>query len=359
MEGGGVERGTLEIAEALVEKGHESYVLSAGGRLVNELEKRGSIHLAWDIGKKSPITLLQVYKIRHWLESQNFNLIHLRSRMPAWVVWLAWRKMPLESRPRLVSTVHGLHSVNRYSEVMTCGERIIAVSDSVKNYIVENYPRTDPSKISIIYRGIDPQAFPRGFQSGAEWTKQWYGEFPQLRSRSVITLPGRITRLKGHMAFVDILAETRQQGLDVYGLIVGGIDPKRKAYAEEVKQYVAKKGLEPYIIFTGQRKDMREIYAVSNIVLSLSSKPESFGRTVLEALSMGVPVVAWDHGGVHEILSYLFPDGLCPLNDTERLSNKVVDILKKPSCHVRENDRFLLGNMQNDTISLYEDLVDK
>jgi glycosyltransferase involved in cell wall biosynthesis len=359
LEGGGVERGTLEIAAALVEAGHQSYVLSSGGRLVSELEKAGSLHVQWNIGDKTPLNLLQVKKLRRWLASQDFDIVHLRSRMPAWVVWLAWKKMDPRTRPRLVSTVHGLHSVNRYSEIVTCGERVIAVSEAVRAYILDNYPRTDPKKIELIYRGIDAQAFPFAYQADESWKDAWYQQYPQLKDRVVVTLPGRLTRLKGHLGFLEAISQLRARNIDIYGLIVGGIDLKRLTYAEEVKQRAIALGLEDYIIFAGQRNDMKEIYSVSSLVLSLSSKPESFGRTVLEALSMGIPVVAYDHGGVHEILSYLFPEGLVPLNDNESLIEKMKQVLLSPQPAIKPNDRFLLRDMRKHTISLYESMVHK
>ena len=357
MEGGGVERGTLEIAKALVEAGHDSYVLSKGGRLVQELEQAGSTHICWDIGDKTPLNLFQIKKLRRWLVSQAFDLVHVRSRMPAWIVWLAWKKMNLISRPRLVSTVHGLHSVSRYSEIVTCGERVIAVSEAVKSYILENYPRTDPHKIELIYRGVDPEEFPFGYQANESWLNDWYQQYPQLKGRLVVTLPGRLTRLKGHLNFLQAIATLRVRGLDIFGLIVGGIDPKRKAYAEEVKQTAVGLGLQDFIIFTGQRNDIRDIYSVSNVVLSLSTKPESFGRTVLEALSLGVPVLAYDHGGVHEILSYLFPEGLISMGDDERLITILEQLLLEPLVTIKPNDRFLLNKMKSNTLSLYESLL--
>ena len=128
LESGGVERGTLEIAQALVQDGHESWVLSAGGRLVEQLERQGSRHVEWDLGRKSLLSLFQIRKLRHWLALEKFDIVHVRSRMPAWITFFAWKKMPFNARPHLVSSVHGLHSVSRYSEIMCCGERVIVVS---------------------------------------------------------------------------------------------------------------------------------------------------------------------------------------------------------------------------------------
>ena len=125
LEGGGVERGTLEVAAELVRRGHRSLVISSGGRLVAALEQEGSRHFSWPLGRKSLITLGYILPLRRFMAEQRVDIVHVRSRMPAWVVWLAWRGMDPASRPRLVTTVHGLYSVSRYSAVMTWGERVI------------------------------------------------------------------------------------------------------------------------------------------------------------------------------------------------------------------------------------------
>ncbi len=356
LNSGGVERGTLEIADALVQAGHHSVVLSAGGRLVDELERAGSEHITWDIGKKSLLTLLQVKRVRRWLTAERFDVVHVRSRMPAWVVWLAWRKMPVATRPRLISTMHGLHSVNRYSEIMTCGERVIAVSQSVERYIKESYPRADQRKIRRIYRGIDPKDFPYDYQADQQWRDTFFKQFTQLQNQLIVTLPGRMTRLKGHLGFIDIINHLKSSGLNVKGLIVGGEDPKRKGYAEEVYKYVEDLNLKDEVIFTGHRSDMKELYAISNVILSLSTKPESFGRTVLEPLSMGVPVVGYNHGGVGEILEQLFPIGAAELNNTSQVQEKVATILRGDAPAVTPNNLFLLSEMKQKTLALYEEL---
>ncbi|WP_250656609.1 glycosyltransferase [Alkalimarinus coralli] len=357
LNSGGVEKGTLEIASALVEAGHHSTVLSAGGRLVEPLEKSGSKHVTWDIGKKSLSSFFQVRKIRHWLAKENFDVVHVRSRMPAWIIWLAWRKMPPNHRPRLVSTMHGLHSVNRYSEIMTCGERVIAVSKSVEHYIKANYPRADHRKLRLIYRGIDAHEFPYGYRADDKWKESFFKQHPSLEKSLIVTLPGRMTRLKGHLGFIDIISNLKNKGLDVKGLVIGGEDPKRKGYAEEVYQAVAEKGLASDIIFAGHRSDMKELYSISSVILSLSTKPESFGRTVLEPLSMGVPVVGYSHGGVGEILTALFPDGAAELNNVKQVQEKVTAILQGKSKPVIENKQFLLSEMKRKTLELYETLT--
>jgi len=356
LESGGVERGVLETAKALSDQGHESLVISAGGRLVETLEAQGSKHISWDLGKKSLSMLFQVKAMRRWLELNQPDVIHVRSRMPAWVVWLAWRKMPAKKRPHLVSVFHGLHSVSRYSEIMGCGERVIAVSEAVKEYILTNYPRISPDRIRMAYRGVAPQDFPRDYQSEQSWLDDFYDQYPQCQGKKIITLPGRLTRLKGHLQFLPVLKQLVEKDSSIVGLIVGGEDPKRKHYAKEVYAKAKELGLSDNLVFAGHRSDIRDIYSISNLVLSLSSKPESFGRTVLEPLAMGVPVVAWNHGGVTEILRELYPQGLVTLNDTLQLLETISECLSSPA-EIKENTKFLLSTMTTAEIDVYKEVV--
>lgn len=320
LESGGVEKGTLEIAKAIVDAGHQSIVMSAGGRLVKKLEDEGSQHIQWDLGKKSLLTFFQSKKLRHWLTQNDVDIIHARSRMPAWVAWLAWRKIPSNNRPYYLTTMHGLNSVSRYSKIMTYGEKVIAVSNTVKSYLLDKYPETDESKIVTIERGIDVDEFPFQYKPETEWLDSWYQEFPQTKGKWLMTLPGRLTRLKGHNDFLDVVKKLKSEKLNIHALIVGGEDPKRKQYAEELLSRVTSEGLEEEVTFTGYRSDMKDIYAISDTVLSLSTKPESFGRTAVEAISLGVPVIAYNHGGVGETMGQVYPQGLVKLNDIHEIS---------------------------------------
>jgi glycosyltransferase involved in cell wall biosynthesis len=355
LESGGVEKGTLEVAKALVENGHRSLVISAGGRMVQQLETEGSEHFVWHVDKKSLFTLRFIWKLRRFLKAQSVDVLHYRSRVPGWVAYLAWKGMNPDRRPRLISTVHGLHSVSAYSAVMTKGERVIAVSETIKKYIAENYPNTAKESIELIYRGVDPMEFPYGYQPDTAWLAQWKNRYPQLTGKFVVALPGRMTRLKWHHDFLLIIRRLKDQGKDVVGLVVGGEDVKRKSYADEIYQSVADMALSDAIVFTGQRTDMKEIYSQCDAVLSLSSKPESFGRTVLEALSLGRPVIGYDHGGVGEILTALYPEGRVPLGDVDA----VVGHLSQSLTPVAENHRFLKDNMLDRTLKLYQSSAGK
>jgi len=358
LDGGGVERGTLEIAKGLVDAGHESIVISAGGRMVSQLEAEGSRHVEWDLGKKSPLTFRHIWALRRWLKKEKPDILHLRSRMPAWVCWFAWKGLPETQRPHLVTTVHGLYSVNRYSAIMCRGERVIAVSNTVRDYIRDNYPGTDMEKVEVIYRGIDPDEFPHGYHAPKEWLNTWYSEYPFLRDKIILTLPGRLTRLKGHHDFIGLIQELKIKGFSVHGLIVGGSDPKRQKYFYEIQEKIKELGLDDFITFTGSRNDMREIYAISDLVFSLSTQPESFGRTVVEALNVGVPVVGYDHGGVGEILNAVFPEGCVKLKNRQELIKKTINIIENIRlAYGFINNEYGKEDMLNKTLSIYRSLV--
>jgi len=356
LHAGGVERGTLEIARYLVQNGHRSLVMSAAGRMLPQLEAEGSTHINWDIGKKSLLTLRLVPRLRRFLIEQQVDILHLRSRMPAWVGYLAWRSMDPATRPKLVTTVHGAYTINAYSAVMTKGERVIAVSETIRSYILANYPQVDPARIRLIYRGVDPLEFPRGYQPDSTWLAKWNHDYPQLAGKIVITLPGRITRWKGQLDFIQLIARLKHTGIDVHGLIAGEADAKKQAFLHELQAKISTLNLDKDISLIGHRTDLKEVMAASDLVLSLSQDPEAFGRTTPEALSLGIPVVGYNHGGVGEVLQALFPAGLVPLGDLDMLENTVQHCLSHP-CAIAENQAFTLANMQSSTLAVYRELV--
>ncbi len=351
---GGVERGTLEVAKHLTSEGHKALVVSGGGRMVKQLEQEGSRHFELPVGKKSLLTFRHAKTLRKIIIKNKVDVVHVRSRLPAWVNKLALHGIPTSQRPRLVSTVHGAYSVNAYSKVMLKSDRIIAVSDYIKSYILNNYPDTDEKKISVISRGIDPEQFPRNFAPSSKWLETWYKENTSIKDKILLCLPGRITRLKGHHDFIKLNAFLKKHSTkNFHALIVGGYDDRKKAYYDELLARIKKEDLQNDISFLGARDDLREIMAISNIVYSLSNKPESFGRTSLEALSLGRPVIAYDHGGATEVLSELFPQGLIPKNNIDCAIKKTVEITEHFDS-INLNEKFTLGNMLDKILAIYE-----
>ena len=358
LDGGGVERGTIEIAAALVRAGHRAIVISEGGRLVEELEALGAEHVTLPVGRKSLAPLRYVPGVRRLLRDEQVDILHLRSRLPAWIGYLAWKGMKRSARPRLVTTVHGAYSPGRYSAVMTRGERVIAVSDSIVDYIRSNYPAVDPERIVRIYRGIDPADYYPAFRPDAAWRERFYAEHPVLADRWVLTLPGRITQLKGHLDLLEIVAGLKARGVPVHALLAGGVHPRRQAYWQHVQARIAELGLDDDVTWLGPRRDLREILSISDVVLSLTRKPESFGRTVSEALALGRPVLGYDHGGVGEQLASFYPAGRVPPVDVVTATETLLAWFRKGVPPTNEAPfPYTLRRMQAETLDLYRALT--
>jgi glycosyltransferase involved in cell wall biosynthesis len=350
---GGVERGTLEVAAELVRRGHRSIVVSGAGQMVPQLILEGSEHIDLPVGKKSVLSAIKLIpKLRQLFKDQRIDIIHARSRLPAWLAYLAWKKLDPDNRPGFVTTVHGPYTVNRYSKIMVSGERVIAISEYIKNYILENYPDIDENKIEIIHRGISKEKFPYGYKPSEKWLKNWNNKYPLLANKFIITLPGRVTRWKGHNDFIDIITHSLNEGLNVHGLIAGGTDRGKEKYLNELKSIINSKGMENHFTFLGQRNDMKEIMSVSNIVLSLAMIPEAFGRTALEALSLGTPVIAYSHGGAAEVLGEMFPEGKAKPHCTDEV-NSIINKFYKTTPKVEHQNAFALSAMLDKTIAIY------
>ena len=353
LNSGGVERGTLELAQHLASKGEESFVMSAGGKLVTQLEAEGSTHITLPVHRKSPSSLFQIAPLRKRLTQHRFDIIHLRSRVPAWISLMACGTLAPSQRPRIVTTVHGLNSVSPYSAVMTKGERVICVSEAAQSHVLKNYPKVNSERLEVIPRGIDPEFYQATFTPSSQWQARFLDEFPETNGKQLLTLPGRITRLKGHHDFFNIIAQLPS---NVHGLVAGGCAPKKQAYLDELKKHLDEKGLSSRITFTGQRSDLREILSHSQVAFSLSTTPESFGRTTLEALSLSVPVIGYDHGGVGEILATCFPKGCCPMGDTTTAALLAKDLLENPY-PISAPGPYTLVAMLEGTHALYKRLL--
>lgn len=361
LESGGVERSTLEIADALVTAGHRAVVVSAGGRMVPRLLASGAEHVTMDIGRKSPMTLARVRPLRRLLAQGDIDIVHVRSRLPAWIARFALAGIDPARRPRLVSTVHGLNSPSRYSAVMVRGERVICVSRCVREYVMTHYPDTGPARLRVVPRGIDPGAFPSRPQpdhAAREWAAAQHsalgGDGPLL------LLPGRGTRLKGHADALDVLARLRADGRDARLWLPGARQRGREAYIAELEGIAAQRGIADAVAFTEPTDEIARAYAASDLVLQLSRKAEAFGRTVIEALAVGRPVLGWGHGGVGELLADLQPIGAVPPFDPVLLHHGAVGLLDSPPMAAGTMpglSDFTLHAMQQATLDVYAELI--
>lgn len=353
LNSGGVERGTVDFARALVQQGHQSLVISAGGTMVEQLQAEGSEHIAFPVHRKSLLSLLKVRALRKLLLELDVDVIHVRSRVPAWMTWLAVKKLIPKQRPALVSTFHGLYSVSPYSAIMGCGDQVIAISQCVYDYITNNYPKIDAEKITIIHRGVDTEQFNSAIKADENWRQQLFSQHPQLQGKPLILMPGRLSRWKGQIQFIDLINDLIKKDITCHGLIVGGPTPGKENYLQELEEMVKNQGLSEHITFLGHRTDIANIYPICAVTCNLSQHAEPFGRTVIESLAMGVPVVSYNYGGPAESLKACFPEGLVPLGDRNILSKTVALLLNhRPTIKLPES--FTLTQQSASTIRVYE-----
>jgi glycosyltransferase involved in cell wall biosynthesis len=350
---GGVERGTVELSRELVQRGMESVVISKGGKLVPELERTGTRHIALDISSKNPLTVpLRVFRLWRLLREIQPSIVHARSRVPAWLCVMANR----HPRYPFVTTVHGLNSVSAYSRVMTLGDHVICVGEVVSAYICKHYG-INQSRITVIQRGVDmasfnptnlDHAFIRDFRHS-------YG----LNGRRVVLSVGRITWLKDYEGFIDAISLVRRSHIDVVGVIVGGIAPGKEAYADSLLERVAIRGLEGHVVFTGSHSKMAEIYDLSDVVVNNSLKMGNVARTVSEALAMGTPVVATTEKGLDNLVVDGLNGYIVESRDPLDLAKKIKLAMEMPPFNIRQTLQyeFTLNCMVDKTMQVYQACV--
>ena len=293
---GGIERGVVETNREFTKLGHDSHVISAGGKMVKQLKQDGGNHHQLDICSKNIITApLRSSKLSRLLKSFNPDIIHARSRVPAWLAHFANKK---HKRP-FITTVHGLNSVNRYSKIMTSGDRVICVSEVVRDYIHNHY-KTDPNIIRVIQRGVDMNQFNPSQVDTARVCK--LKDKFKLHGKLVITSVGRITMLKDYETFIQAMAKVCPKTPEAVGLIVGGYRKDKSSYFDSLQMLVAQHKLQDQIIFTGSQEDMPPIYMLSDIVVNASLKMGNMGRTVVEALALDTPVIATTFEGLNNLI---------------------------------------------------------
>lgn len=357
---GGSELVATELTEHLASRGHRVTVIAAGGPLEARVTAAGAGLLPWPIGRKRLGTLRYVRRLADWLETERPDVVHAHSRLPAWICRLALRRLPENRRPAFVTSMHGHYSVNRYSAVMARGDRVIAVSEHIRDYTLKNYPMARPATVVTIHGGTSPRQFPFGHRPTAEWFTRTFAEFPELRGKRLLCLPGRLSRYKGHGDFIELLAalagEPSGEFADTHGVVIGKAKPGSR-YRSELEGLAERLGVLDRLTFTGARLDMRDWLAACEIVFSLcSDPPEAFGRTVPEALHLGRPVIGWNHGGVQEVLAVMFPRGAVMPDDPSELLARTRAFLREPPS-VPPSGAFLLDESMRRTEALYHALA--
>lgn len=308
LHSGGVERGAIDIAKTLKKNNMTPLVVSSGGRLVSQLRKYGIQHIDLPVHSKNPITIfLNIGRIKKLIKNYNINILHVRSRSPMISAYFACKKCNIP----LVSTFHGTYSFKLissnskiksfYNSFMVKANHVIAVSNFIKKYILDNFDKESnkelENKISVIQRGVDLDYFNINKISKyhiTEIVNKW--NLPE--NKNIITLPGRITSWKGHEFLLNALKKVKS---DYYCIFVGS-DHGHEQFYKKLEKQIIESGLEGKVRFVGVCENMPAVYAISSLIVCPSIKPEAFGRIAIEAQANSRLVIATNIGGYLETI---------------------------------------------------------
>jgi|ERR1043166_471778 glycosyltransferase involved in cell wall biosynthesis len=364
LEVGGAERGTVDIATALVAAGHRALVASSGGRMVLDLEKTGVQHYDRDLRTKDPLKIIaNAFWLRRLILEQNVDIIHARSRAPAWSAWLAASL----TKTAFVTTFHAAYTganffmKHLYNSVMARGQRVIAISEFIARYIRKNY-NVDPRRIITIHRGIsfayfNPLAVSESRKSALR------EELDLKRGVKTIIMPGRLSPVKGQNLVIDALAKIK----DIpYTCTFIGPDQGRSTYRHRLKKSAEEYGIADRIRWA-EFIDLPAAYVLADLVLSPSQQAEGFGRVPVEAAAMGTPVIATALGATDETVINDESGFLVPPGNVEVLAQAIRRTLsftkaertafaEKAIRHVHAH--FNVKQMCAATLKVYEEVAD-
>ena len=368
MANGGVERGTIEIAEAIVRAGGRALVASAGGPNTARLERVGAQHISLPMASKLPWTIrANRCRLVNLIKAEGVSLVHARSRAPAWSAGPAARTAGVP----FVTTYHGTYNEGswlkkRYNRIMVSSDRVIAISAFIANLIKQRYGTPD-ERIRIIHRGADLRAFsPAAVGAGRllELQKSW-GIREDTR---VILLPGRLTRWKGQGVLIAAYAALKaRRDLRDVAVVLAGDAEGRTGYVDELRRQCHSLGLSAReVVFAGQCNDMPAAMMLADVVVSASIEPEAFGRVMAEGGAMGKPVIASLIGAAPEIVLPGETGWLVPPGDHDAMADALHAALSLPppardrlaqAAMERIGASFSVESMGNKTLAVYRELL--
>lgn len=361
---GGVERGTVEITEAIHDAGWIALVASAEGPMVSKVLYAGGQHFNMPLATKKPFEMIKnIARLEKVIRDKKVDIVHARSRAPAWSAYFAAKS----AGAKFVTTFHGVYGLKAplkktYNAIMTKGERVIAVSHFVADHIRENY-KVPEDKIRVIHRGADLNTFapnkimPRRM---AELAKQW--QIPD-DDRPIIVVPGRITRWKGQDVCIAALALLKHKHF--LCLLIGDYQ-KHPEYSDELSKMIHQLGLEGTVRMVGDTPYMAEAYQLATLVVAPSVEPEAFGRVAIEAQAMGRPVIATKHGGAMETVMDNDTGWLVEPGNEEALAIAIehaLSLSKDEHERISQNamwnaqTNFSTAVMQQKTLDVYRELL--
>jgi len=340
LEIGGVERGTVDLAGELIQRGHSALVISGGGRMVKELESAGARHIQLSVHKKSLFSILSnIPKVAKIMEEEKVDIVHARSRVPALIAFLAARR----TGTNFITTAHGYYSHNFFSQVMGWGKFVIVSSFAIAQHMIEDFavPR---ERLRFIPRGVDLQRF----------------QFSLKADGFTIGVVGRLTPIKGHKYFLQALSKVIRNFPRVKALIIG---EGKEDYKEELKMLARRLSLDRYVEFLGARDNLPQLYSRLNVLVLPTVTQEAFGRVLIEAGASGVPVIATRVGGIVDIVQDGENGILVEPKDPSGLASAITKILQQPklarrmarAARKQVEEKFTLEKMTERTIRVYQE----
>ncbi len=360
---GGAEQGCIDVAAAIVQAGAKSIVVSNGGARIHELQRAGAIHINLPVHSKNPVVMLQnVTRLRRLIHEHGVNIVHARSRAPAWSAYKACQG----TTARFMTTCHAPYnfksaSKHFYNSSIAKGERVIAISNYVSDYLRMNY-RLGDDRIRVIPRGIALEKF-HPTSVTPERLIKLSGEWRIPESASIVMLPGRLTRWKGQNVLIEAMHKLNRQ--DVFCLFLGS-DQGRKDYRKELEDNITAADLGGRVRIVDNCGDMPAAYMLATVVVSASTDPEGFGRVPVEGQAMGRPVIATDHGGARETIIRGDTGWLIPPDDPDALARSIHEALSleptqrailatRAMAHIARN--FTKDQMVEKTLDVYAELL--
>ena len=358
---GGVERGTIDVAAAIVAYGWNAVVASEGGPMVRELERAGATHVTLPLASKNPFVIRSnIDRLVKLIVRHDVDIVHARSRAPAWSARYAAER----TGRHFVTTFHnaygdGSYLKRRYNAVMAAGERVIAISQFVANHVAATYG-VDRDRLRLIPRGVDVARFDPDSVSPERLVRlMQVWRLPE--DAQMVLLPGRLTRWKGQLVFIEALARLRRPGL--HAVILGAGD---LGYRRELEKAIVAAGGGATFRIVDDCADMAAAYMLAHVVVSASTQPEGFGRVIIEAQAMGRPVIATAHGGAQETITEGDTGWLVPPGDAAALAAALARALdqdpaarlamsRREVAHVRAH--FTSGLMAARTLTVYRELL--
>lgn len=362
--GGGVERGTVEMTQAIAQAGGAALVASAGGRLAAAVERAGGRNIALKLASRNPWRIWRNARLlAQVIRRERVDIVHARSRAPAWSAWLAARR----TGAKFVTTYHGSYNEDlpfkrRYNSVMAKGALVIAISRHIAA-MIEARHGIDPTRIRIIARGVDPAVFDPDAVNHARVIKlstAW--RLPD--GAPTVMLPGRLTRWKGQGVLIEAMALMRHT--EAVCVLVGS-DQGRDRYTRELQRLAERLGVGARVRVAGDCADMPAALMLSDIVVNASTDPEGFGRVVIEAQSMARPVIASDHGGAVETIEHGVTGWRVPPGDAAALAaalDRALDLSEAERAAIGARARasvrarYTVEAMQAATIEVYRELLE-